>query len=101
MKMQGPRGDEALQGLDGSERRVDTFDKPKDMLEAASTLREVERHLVLEWIPKEHLLLGVCLFDLKGTLSEYKSDWKLVSHAFDLQEDGSALLSCIFERESV
>ncbi len=72
---------------------------PEDTLEASSTPRDLERHLVMEWVPKEHLLLDARVFDLQGTLSEYKSDWTLVSHAFDFQEDGSALLTCILERE--
>jgi hypothetical protein len=74
---------------------------PEDMLEASSTPRKVERHLVIEWILKEHLSLGARVFDLQGTLSEYKSDWELVSHAFDVQEDGSARLTCILEREDL
>ena len=61
--------------------------------------RDVERHLIVEWIPKENLSLGTCVFDLGGTLSLYKNDWKVVSHAFDIQEDGGALLTCILERE--
>jgi hypothetical protein len=72
--------------------------KPEDSTEASATPRDVERHLVVEWIPKENLLLGARVFDLQGTLSGYKSDWKVVSHAFDIQEDGSALLTCILEK---
>jgi hypothetical protein len=72
--------------------------KPEDSTEASATPRDVERHLVVEWIPKENLLLGARVFDLQGTLSGYKSDWKVVSHAFDIQEDGSALFTCILEK---
>ena len=45
------------------------------------------------------LSLGVRVFALKGTLSQYKSDWKLVSHAFDSQGDGSGLLTSIVVKE--
>ena len=72
---------------------------PEDVAEGSWTPCEVERHLIVEWIPKEHLSLGTCVFDLSRTLSLYKSDWKVVSHAFDVQGDGSALLTCILERE--
>ncbi len=74
---------------------------PEDAPETYSTPKNLERHLVMEWIPKEHLVSGARVLDLKGTVSEYTSDWTLVSHAFDVQEDGSALLTCIFERESL
>ena len=70
----------------------------QDVAGSSSTLREVERHLIVEQIPKENLFLA-SIFDLSGTLSEYKGDWQVVSHAFDIQEDGSALLTCILERE--
>jgi hypothetical protein len=73
---------------------------PEDASEAYSTPANLERHLVMEWIPREHLVTGIRVFDLQGTVSEYKSDWTLVSHAFDVQEDGPALLTCIFEREN-
>ena len=73
--------------------------KPEDSTEASATTHNVERHLVMERIPKENFLLGATVFDLQGTLSSYKSDWRIVSHAFDLQEDGSALLTCILEKE--
>jgi hypothetical protein len=74
---------------------------PEDAAEASSTPRDIERHLLVEWIPKENLSLGICVFDLTRTLSEYKSDWRVVSHAFEIQEDGSALLTCLLERESL
>ena len=73
---------------------------PEDASEAYSTPANLERHLVMERIPREHLIAGVRVFDLQGTVSEYTSDWTLMSHAFDFQEDGSALLTCIFEREN-
>ena len=72
---------------------------PEDASEAYSTPANLERHLVMEWIPKEHLVSGMRVFDLRGTVSEYTSDWTLVSHAFDVREVGSALLTCVFERE--
>ena len=75
------------------------MENPEDVAGATSKPREVERHLIVENIPKESLLLGARIFDLSGTLSLYKSDWKVVSHAFDIQEDGSALLTCVLERE--
>lgn len=59
--------------------------KPEDSTEASATPRDVERHLIVERIPKENLLLGATVFDLQGTLSGYK--------------DGSALLTCILEKE--
>jgi hypothetical protein len=73
---------------------------PEHAPEAFSTPANLERHLVMEWILREHLVSGVRVFDLQCTVSEYTSDWTLVSHAFDFQEDGSALLTCIFEREN-
>jgi hypothetical protein len=69
----------------------------KGCTEESSGPQETERHLVLEWIPRESLLLGTSVFDLKGTLSEYDSNWKVVSHTFNIQEDGSGLLTCILE----
>ena len=45
------------------------------------------------------LSLGVRVFALKGTLSQYKSDWKPGSHAFDSRGDGSALLTSILAKE--
>lgn len=67
----------------------------------ASLPGDVERHLVVEWIPKENLSLGTCVFDLTGTLSLYKSDWRVTSYTFNIQEDGAALLTCFLEREKV
>ncbi len=60
---------------------------------------DVERNLIVEEIPRENLLLAAGVFDLKGTLAQYKSDWRIVSHTFDIREDGSALLTCLLERE--
>lgn len=73
----------------------------EDVSGTSPTPRDVERHLIVEQISKENLLLGTCVLDLSRTLSLYKSDWKVVSHAFDIQADGSALLTCLLERERI
>ncbi len=75
------------------------MENPEDTAGALSTPHDVERHLIVEKISKENLSLGARIFDLSGTLDLYKSDWKVVSHAFDIQEDGSAILTCLLERE--
>jgi len=75
--------------------------KPEDADDLASSPpRELERNLVVQQIPKEDLSLAAAgMFDISGALAYYKSDWRIVSHNFTLQEDGSALLTCILERE--
>jgi len=72
---------------------------PEGMAGASLAPRDVERNLIVERIPKENLSLAAGVFDLKGTLTQYKSDWRVVSHTFAIQEDGSALLTCLLERE--
>jgi hypothetical protein len=64
--------------------------------------RELERHLVVEVIPKE-MLASVLTgeepgrFPLdQGVITEY-SDWELVSHTFNVLNDGTAVLAVIFE----
>ena len=72
---------------------------PEDMGGESSIPRDVERNLVVQEISKETISLAAGMFDLSGTLAHYQSDWRIVSHTFDLLEDGSALLTCILERE--
>ena len=86
-------------GREALSERMGRMENPEDAAGALSTPHDVERHLIVEKIPKENLSLGARIFDLSGTLDLYKSDWKVVSHAFDIQEDGSALLTCLLERE--
>ncbi len=64
--------------------------------------RELERHLVVEVIPKE-MLASVLTgeepgrFPLdQGVITEY-GDWELVSHTFNVLNDGTAVLAVIFE----
>ena len=64
--------------------------------------RELERHLVVEVIPKEMLASTLTgeepgRFPLdQGVIAEY-SDWDLVSHTFSILNDGTAVLAVIFE----
>lgn len=64
--------------------------------------RELERHLVVEVIPKEMLASVLSgeepgQFPLdEGVIAEY-SDWELVSHTFNVLNDGTAVLAVIFE----
>ena len=64
--------------------------------------RELERHLVVELIPAELLASALdgeepARFPLEqGVIAEY-SDWDLISHTFNVREDGTAVLALIFE----
>ena len=53
--------------------------------------REVERALVVELIPSQKLAAmmsgeGQSNFTLGGGIAEYKDDWTLVSHTFEIQQ---------------
>ena len=68
--------------------------------------RELERHLVVEVMPADALApvlagerAGV-QFPLGGDLAQYK-DWTLVSHTFEVQADGTAIFTAIFETIAV
>jgi hypothetical protein len=64
--------------------------------------RELERHLVVEVIPQEMLAPALTgeepgRFPLdEGVIAEY-SEWELVSHTFTVLNNGSAILTVIFE----
>jgi hypothetical protein len=64
--------------------------------------RELERHLVVEPIPAELLACALngeepARLPLdQGVIAEY-SDWDLISHTFNVREDGTAVLALIFE----
>jgi hypothetical protein len=65
--------------------------------------RDVERALVVELKPSQKLAPtlsgeGQSNFSLAGGIAEYKDDWTLVSHTFEVQPDGSAVFTVIFER---
>jgi hypothetical protein len=67
--------------------------------------RELERHLVVEVIPAEMLASvlsgeepGRVPLD-QGVIAEY-GDWELVSHTFDVRNDGAAILAVIFETKA-
>ena len=68
----------------------------------AAIPRELERHLVVELIPAEMLasvLSGEepARFPLdQGVIAEY-SEWDLISHTFNVRDDGTAVLAVIFE----
>jgi len=67
--------------------------------------RELERHLVVEVIPAEMLASVISgeepgRFPLdQGVIAEY-GDWELVSHTFDVRNDGAAILAVIFETKA-
>jgi hypothetical protein len=73
--------------------------EPEDAAAVSPTPHGVERNLIVQQIPRESLSMAAGAFDLSGALAHYKSDWRVVSHTFVLQEDGSALLTCILERK--
>ena len=64
--------------------------------------RELERHLVVEVIPAQMVaptLSGEepARFPLdQGVIAEY-SEWDLISHTFNVRQDGIAVLAVIFE----
>jgi hypothetical protein len=63
--------------------------------------RERERHLVVAPIPAQTIapvLAGESpgRFPLAGPFSEY-GEWDLVSHSFEIRDDGSALLTAVLE----
>ena len=63
---------------------------------------ERERHLVVAPIPAQTIAPVLAgerpgQFPLAGSLAEY-SEWDLVSHSFEVCDDGKAILTAIFER---
>jgi hypothetical protein len=63
--------------------------------------KELQRHLVVAPIPAQTLtpvLAGESPghFPLAGPFSEY-GEWDLVSHTFEVRDDGSAILTAVFE----
>src|SRR5215207_1502482 len=63
--------------------------------------RELERHLVVATIPAQTLAPVLAgerpgQFPLTGPLAEY-GEWDLVSHSFEVRDDGTAILTAIFE----
>lgn len=70
-------------------------------------MADVERSLAVERVPKEKLAAtmageGTSVFGLSEAQVLYaKADgWSLVSHTFDMQADGSTVLSLMFERKA-
>ncbi len=70
-------------------------------------MAEVERALAMERVPKRKLAAtlageGTAVFELSEAQVLYaKADgWSLVSHTFEMQADGSAVLSLMFERKA-
>jgi len=67
--------------------------------------KELERHLVVEVIPAQTLASALSgdepgRFPLdEGVIAEY-GDWDLISHTFDVREDGAAVLAVIFETKA-
>jgi hypothetical protein len=65
---------------------------------------ELVRHLVVELMPAQELAPvlageGSGSFPLEDALEGYE-DWDLVSHTFDLREDGGAIVTLIFEQKA-
>jgi len=63
--------------------------------------RELERHLVVASIPAQTLAPVLAgerpgQFPLMGPMAEY-GEWDLVSHSFEVRDDGTAILTAIFE----
>jgi len=63
--------------------------------------RQLERQLVVAPIPTQTLTPVLAgerpgQFPLEGPFAEY-AEWDLVSHSFEVQDDGSAILTAIFE----
>lgn len=70
-------------------------------------MADVERALAVERIPKDKLAAtlageGTSIFELSEAqvLYEKAGGWSLVSHTFEMQADGSAVLSLMFERKA-
>jgi hypothetical protein len=68
---------------------------------------DVKRALIVSPIPKSGLAAslageGDAVFELGGSTTNYSSDegWYLVSHTFELLDDGSGLLSMIYEKRN-
>jgi hypothetical protein len=63
--------------------------------------RELERHLVVASIPAQTLAPVLAgehpgQFPLARSLADY-GEWDIVSHSFEVREDGTAILTAIFE----
>jgi hypothetical protein len=69
--------------------------------------REVERHLVVEVMSAQTLsplLAGEqkgAQFPLGGGALAQYNDWTLVSHTFEVQGDGTAIFTAVFETIAV
>ncbi len=68
-------------------------------------MARTERVLIVEWIPPHRLAPtrsgeGAAVFALDGAQAKYQAEegWQLVSHTFELENDGSALFTMVFER---
>lgn len=64
------------------------------MVERKLVVQKIERHMLAPALASE----GAVEFDLEGDASHYQSGWRMVSHTFAIQEDGSGILSYILER---
>ena len=80
--------------------------QPEDMSGGAGRPGAVQRRLLIRSIPREDLLLlhqalgrDVHLdLDLGDYIDqEYLNEWKVLSHTFSLQPEGSALLTFLLE----
>ena len=68
-------------------------------------MARVSRVLTVELVERERLAAvlageGAGHFDLGGTEAVFPiaEGWRTVSHSFDLREDGSAILTMIYEK---
>jgi hypothetical protein len=65
----------------------------------------LERHLVVEVVPSEMLVSMLSgeepgRFPLDQGLRTAYGDWELVSHTFDIRDDGAGMLAVIFKTEA-
>jgi len=93
-------------GVSAGPLRVTIFLEGKVRAQGGNHMpRELERHLVVEVIPAEMLASVISgeepgRFPLdQGVIAEY-GDWELVSHTFDVRNDGAAILAVIFETKA-
>lgn len=79
---------------------------PESVARESMGSHDIDRVLVVERVPSENLERtraggSVDVVQLGGIVSQFKSDWRMVSHTFAMQDDGSALLTYLFEKEKL
>lgn len=77
--------------------------RPEDIARSTSTPRPVERVLIVERISGQKLAAvmageGAGVFSLGGVSEQYQSDWNMVSHTFQVQDNDTAVITYLLER---